>query len=90
MYSGTDNAYALAKKYKLKTASLIVSGGLAITASVYPPIAWAASILGGTSISSIIKDYQEKRDKIAELQRKPVAMLFDAHEIQKKEKSKRS
>jgi hypothetical protein len=76
------------KKYKLKTPSLIVSGALGITASVYPPVAIAASILGGSSVLSIIEDYQEKREKIKELQRKPVAMLFDARKVQQADQQK--
>jgi hypothetical protein len=71
------------KKYKLKISSMVVSGALAITASVSPPIAWVASVLGGTSVYGIIEDYKDKRDKIKELQKKPVAMLFDAHQGQK-------
>jgi hypothetical protein len=69
------------KKYKLGTSSLIVSGALAITASILPPIALIASILGGTSVYDIIKNYTEKREKIKELQRKPVAMLFDVRAV---------
>jgi len=74
------------KKYKLKVPSLIVTGALAITAAVSPPIAMVASVLGatlgGTTVKEIVEDYQEKRSKIKELQRKPVAMLFDAQQSQ--------
>jgi len=74
------------KKYKLKVPSLIVTGALAITAAVSPPIAMVASILGatlgGTTVKEIAECYQEKRSKIKELQRKPVAMLFDAQQSQ--------
>lgn len=70
------------KKYKTGTSSLIVSGALAITASVLPPIAWVASILGGTSVYNIIQDFIEKKERIKELQRKPIASLFDAHQGQ--------
>jgi hypothetical protein len=74
------------KKYKLNTASLIVTGALAITAAVSPPLATVASVLGttigGSTVTDIIKQYQQKRDKMKELQRKPVAMLFDAQQSQ--------
>lgn len=74
------------KKYKLNIPSLIVTGALAITAAISPPLATVASVLGttvgGSTIIEIIKDYQEKRDKMKELQRKPVAMLFDAQQSQ--------
>lgn len=82
------------KKYKLNVPSLIVTGALAITASVAPPIAIVASVLGstlgGTTVKEIIKDYQEKRNKIKELQKKPVAMLFDAQQGQKQVKETRA
>ena len=67
-------------KYELDATSLIVSGALAITASFFPPLAGVASLVGGTSLYSIIKNYREKREKIKELQRKPVGMLFNAYQ----------
>ncbi|MBK5133708.1 hypothetical protein JJE00_04680 [Candidatus Bathyarchaeota archaeon] len=54
---------------------------LLIISTVFPPLAIAAGIVsgfaGGVSILSL-KDLIEKRETIEELQRKPVAMLFDA------------
>jgi len=73
------------KKYNLKIPSLIVTGALGIAAAISPPLATVASVLGttlgGTTVVEIIKDYQEKRNKIKELQKKPVAMLFDAQSV---------
>jgi len=67
------------EKYKVKTSSLIVSGGIGIVAAISPPFAVIASILGGSSVIGIVEDYFEKREKIKDLQMKPVAMLFDAY-----------
>jgi hypothetical protein len=66
-------------KFKLSTSSIVVSGALGISAFLYPPLAIVATIVGGASLNSIRENFFEKREKMKELRRKPVAMLFDAH-----------
>jgi hypothetical protein len=38
----------------------------------------ASGIVGGGTIINSIKDYTEKRAKLVDLNKKPVALLFDA------------
>lgn len=73
------------RKYKIDVASLIVSGSLGIVSSLYPPLALATSvasgIVGSGSIIATVKDFIEKREKFKDLQKKPVAILFDAQKF---------
>ncbi len=69
------------RKYQLGTVSTVVSGTMGFVAAAYPPIALAAGIISSIAGSGSVitaTDLLEKREKIKELQRKPVAMLFDA------------
>ena len=68
-------------KYQLGSVSTIVSGTMGFVAAAYPPLALAAGVVSAIAGSGSIitaKDFLEKREKMKELQRKPVAMLFDA------------
>lgn len=70
------------KKYRIDAATLLVSGTFAISSALYPPLSQvlgiASSISGGYTITEMLRNYLEKRDEIKDLQRKPVAILFDA------------
>lgn len=73
------------RKYGIDVASLIVSGSLGIVSALFPPIALAtgiaSGIVGSGSIIGTAKDFLEKREKLRDLQKKPVAMLFDARQL---------
>lgn len=69
------------RKYDIDVASLIVSGSLGVVSALYPPLALATGIIGGGSIIATVKDFIEKREKLRELQKKPVAILFDARKF---------
>jgi hypothetical protein len=69
--------------YRIDAPSLVVTGILALTSAVYPPLAYIAgvtgAVTGGTTALDIVKKYFEKREELKALQRKPVAMLFDVY-----------
>jgi len=68
-------------KYQLGSVSTIVSGTMGFVSAIYPPLAIAAGVASAIAGSGSIfttKDFLEKREKIKDLKRKPVAMLFDA------------
>jgi len=69
------------KKYKIDVSSLIVSGSLAIATTLYPPISQVAGLVGGGSLLKVINDFFNKREKMKELQKKPVVMLFNAKQM---------
>jgi len=74
------------RKYKISVPSLIVSGSLGIFSALYPPISQAlgitSSIVGGGSVLKLINDFVNKREKMEELQKKPVAMLFNVKNVE--------
>lgn len=70
-------------KYGLDIKYYIVSGAIAITSAVFQPIASATGIIA--TLSGIVPptfktltDYFEERSRLKELQKKPVALLFEA------------
>jgi len=71
------------RRYDIDVASITVSGSLGVVSALFPPLALAAgtasSIIGSGSILKMINDYVKKREQLEALQKKPVAMLFDAH-----------
>lgn len=71
------------RKYKIDAASIVVSGTLGMVSALFPPFAQAigafSGIVGGTSVIQTVKNYLSKREQLQALQKKPVAMLFDAH-----------
>lgn len=76
---GLDEKYK--RKYDIDVASLMVSGSLGIISALYPPLALAtgiaSGIIGSGSIITTVKDFIEKREKLRDLQKKPVAILFE-------------
>lgn len=73
------------RRYDIRVASIIVSGCIGVVSALYPPLALAAgfssSILGSGSILTMVNEYVKKREQLEALQKKPVAMLFDAHKL---------
>ena len=72
-------------KYNLDIKYYIVSGAIAITSAIFQPIASATGIIATLSgiVPSTFKtltDYYEERTRLKELQKKPVALLFEAQE----------
>jgi hypothetical protein len=81
-------------KYGLDIKYYIVSGAIAITSAIFQPVASAIGII--TTLSGIVPstfktlaDYYEERSRLKELQKKPVALLFEAKKYseQKREPS---
>ena len=73
------------RRYKIQTASIIVTGSLGIVSAMFPPIAQTISILSASAVESVsitklISQYLEERDAIRTLRRKPVGMLFEVHQ----------
>jgi len=73
------------RKYKIDVGTILVSGSISIVSALFPPLTMAASvasgIIGGGSVIQAVKDYISKREQLEALQKKPVAMLFDAHKL---------
>lgn len=73
------------RKYKIDVGTILVSGSIGIVSALFPPLTMAAGvtsvIVGGGSVIQAIKDYISKREQLEALQKKPVAMLFDAKKI---------
>ncbi|MDH5447608.1 MAG: hypothetical protein OEX01_01195 [Candidatus Bathyarchaeota archaeon] len=71
------------RRYAIGRASVVVSGSLGVISTLYPPLALAASvastIIGSGSLMQMVKAFISKREQLEALQKKPVAMLFDAH-----------
>lgn len=65
--------------YKIDVPTLVVSGTLGLASSLYPPLALAAGITGGTTVLDVIKKYNEKRHEEEALKKKPIAMLFNVY-----------
>jgi hypothetical protein len=68
-------------KYKLDIASYAVAGCITVMATMLPPLAYLAGLLGSAfSLSKVLSDVSELRRRTDELRRKPVALLFEAYE----------
>lgn len=69
-------------KFGFSGGSLVVSGVLSIVTAMYPTYAsilgTASAIIGGGTAINSLKDFVEKRSSLKELNKKPVAMLFNA------------
>lgn len=72
------------RRYNFGIASSVVTGTLAFATALYPPVALAtgiASAIGGGTIIGTIEKLMELREEMKELQKKPVAMLFEAKKL---------
>jgi len=67
------------KKLPNQLASLSLTAYLAIFSAIYPPLEVIAPLVGGGNLLSIYNEYKKKCNKIEELSKKPVGILFDAH-----------
>lgn len=72
------------RRYAISGATVVVSGSLGMVSALFPPLTLAisvvSSILGSESLMQMVKNFLSKREQLQALQKKPVAMLFDAHE----------
>jgi hypothetical protein len=68
------------RKWNFNLASLTVGGTIALTSTMFPPLATLAAFLGPISVTKTIYDILQERAKRSELRRKPVALLFKAYE----------
>jgi hypothetical protein len=67
------------KRYDIDLASLIVSGSFGIVSALFPPLVLTATLIGGGSLLDILKTYANQSEQLQALQKKPIAMLFDAY-----------
>ncbi len=72
------------RNIKVKTSQAFLSGTLSIMAFYYPPIILLGSILGATTFKEIIDILNEKNIKIEDLSKKPIGILYNISEKNKK------
>lgn len=71
----------LNEKYKFSKfdrVGLTITMGLGITGFIFPPLALISVIVGGSTATDVIKKWNEKKDEIKELKKKPISILYEA------------